>query len=86
MSGKSPNIEDFISGAGARESDIAKSQYPWETLDPNEKRNAKNPKSLTLNSYERCVLEEGARKAGLPVITFIRLHAMQKSKELLKID
>ena len=59
---------------------------PWNGLDPTSKRVGVSGYNVSLNDYEKTVLDEAAKKEGGASTAFIRQSALKRAKIILGID
>lgn len=59
---------------------------PWSGLDSAAKRVGVSGYSVSLNEYEKTIIDEAAKKEGGASTAFIRQAALRRAKIILGID
>ncbi len=59
---------------------------PWSGLDPTAKRVGTGAYNVSLNEYEKTIIDEAAKKEGGASTAFIRQAALKRAKIILGID
>lgn len=60
---------------------------PWENLDPTARRVGVSAYNISLNDYEKTIIDEAAKKEGGSASTaFMRQAALKRAKIILGID
>lgn len=59
---------------------------PWNKLDPSAKRVGVTAYNVSLNLYEKTIIDEAAKKQGGASTAFVRQAALKQAKIILGID
>lgn len=76
-------LQGFIS---AQSSAVEGEGNPWEGLDPTGKRVGVSSHGISLNEYERQIINAASAKDGLKIAAFIRQAALKRAKTILGLN